>query len=61
MTGDGVLRHGGDRSSNGKTRALCGVQQFHERVLIGAVAVHADQHGPGRPFEYGAQTRPGRR
>ena len=47
LTGDRMLRNGGNGCNHLKTSLLCGIFQFYQRVLIGAVAIDANQDGPG--------------
>ena len=41
---DGVFRHGGHGGEDPEARLLRGVLQFHKGVLIGPVAIYADDH-----------------
>ena len=47
LTGDGMFRNGGNCRNHLKTSLLCGILQFYQCILIGAVAIDTHKNRTG--------------
>ena len=55
LSGDRMFRNGGNCRNHLKASLLCGILQFYQRILIGAVAIDTNQNGSGTVAMYHAQ------